>query len=191
METAQLTSIPAVARELLRLIGEDPSRKELKKTPERFSKAIMELTAGYSMDIESIVNGAIYPANAMTGLVLIRDIEFHSLCEHHLLPFHGKMHIGYLPNKKIIGLSKIPRIVQAFSRRLQLQEKLTHQVASCVNDLLEPEGVAVFTQARHMCLEMRGAKAKGSAMITTCYLGKFRDCPATRAEFLSLIKSNQ
>ncbi len=188
METEQLTSIPAVVRELLRLIGEDPSRKELKKTPERFSKAIMELTAGYSMDIESIVNDAIYPSKEATGLVLIRDIEFHSLCEHHLLPFHGKIHVGYIPNQKIIGLSKIPRIVQMYSRRLQLQEQLTHQIANALDGLLAPEGIGVLAEARHMCLEMRGAKAKNSNMLTTCYLGKFRDCPTTRAEFLSLIK---
>ncbi|MBI4062748.1 MAG: GTP cyclohydrolase I FolE [Elusimicrobia bacterium] len=187
LETQKIRSIPDVARELLELIGEDPNRRGVKKTPERFARAISELAGGYNQDIDALINGAIYPAEGNTGLVLVKDISFHSLCEHHLLPFSGKVSVAYLPNEKIIGLSKIPRIVQVFSRRLQLQERLTNQIAQTVEAKLNPLGVGVLIKGRHMCLEMRGAKATGSEMITSAYLGKIKDCPTTRAEFLNLI----
>ncbi|MBI2069744.1 MAG: GTP cyclohydrolase I FolE [Elusimicrobia bacterium] len=186
MET-KTRSIPDVVRELISLIGEDPSRLGLKKTPERFAKAISELTSGYNLDTDAIVNGAVYPAEGNSGLILVRDISFHSLCEHHLLPFHGKAYVAYMPDEKIIGLSKIPRIVQVFARRLQLQERLTRQIAQAVETKLNPLGVGVIVKARHMCLEMRGAKAAGSEMVTSVYLGKFKDCSMTRSEFLNLI----
>ncbi|MBI4369856.1 MAG: GTP cyclohydrolase I, partial [Elusimicrobia bacterium] len=143
-------SIPDVARELLSLIGEDPHRTGIKKTPERFAKAISELTSGYAQDIDAVVNGAVYPAQEHSGMVIVRDISFYSLCEHHLLPFHGRVSVGYMPQEKIIGLSKIPRIVQIFSRRLQLQERLTRQIAAAINDKLQPAGVGVLARARHM-----------------------------------------
>ena len=182
-------SIPDVVRELLTLIGEDHQRLGLKKTPERFARAISELASGYSMDVEAIINGAIYPSEGKTGLILVRDINFYSLCEHHLLPFHGKAYVGYIPDQKIIGLSKIPKIVNVFARRLQLQERLTNQVAQTIAEELSPIGVGVIIKARHMCLEMRGAKASGSKMVTSAYLGKIKDCPVTRSEFLQLISS--
>lgn len=189
MENTKLRSIPDVIKELLVLIGEDPARPGIKKTPERFAKAITELTSGYSMDIKAIVNGAIYPAEGNNGLILVRDIHFSSLCEHHLLPFQGKAHVGYIPNQKIIGLSKIPRIVNVFSRRLQLQERLSRQIAEALQEQLNPLGIGIAIEAAHMCLETRGAKAKGSTMRTTYYLGKLQDCPTTRSEFLQLINS--
>ncbi len=189
MENVKIRSIPEVVRELLILIGEDPGRAGIKKTPERFAKAITEITSGYSMDLNAIVNGAIYPSEGEGGLILVRDIHFSSLCEHHLLPFQGNAHVGYIPNQHIVGLSKIPRIVQMFSKRLQLQERLTRQIALSIEEMLGPAGVGVVIEARHMCLEMRGAKAKGSAMMTSYYLGKFKDCPLTRSEFLQMIRS--
>ncbi|MEK6543663.1 MAG: GTP cyclohydrolase I FolE [Elusimicrobiota bacterium] len=180
-------SLPQVARELIRLIGEDTQRPGLKKTPERFAKALAELTSGYSMDLDTLINGAIYPAPARKGMVLVQGIRFHSLCEHHMLPFSGLAHVAYLPQERIVGLSKIPRIVNMYSRRLQLQEQLTDQIAQALESTLAPQGVAVMIAAQHACLQMRGAKAGGSEMVTTTYLGRFDTCGATRNEFLNLI----
>lgn len=183
-------SIPEVVRQLLKLIDPDPERIALKKTPQRFAKTITELTAGYAMDPKTIANGAVYPAKKTHSLIVVNNIAFYSLCEHHLLPFFGKVHIGYIPNKKIIGLSKIPRIVQVFSRRLQLQERLIEEIARSLEEILEPLGIGVIARARHMCLEMRGAKAKNSEMLTSFYSGKMRERPSLRKEFFNLLSLN-
>lgn len=183
-------SIPEMVRQLLASIGENPSRLGLKKTPERFAKAFTELTAGYSMDLDTIINGAMYPLQGDAQLVVVRDIPFSSLCEHHLLPFNGVTHVAYIPKNRIIGLSKIPRIVQMYARRLQVQEHMTQQIADALERKLEPEGVGVIVEASHMCMEMRGIRSKGAKMATSVYRGKIRDCQATRSEFLALCKGS-
>ena len=172
--------------EILRDLGENPSRDGLLKTPERASKALRYLTSGYQTKLEDIVNGALFDVKT-TGMVIVRDIEFYSLCEHHMLPFFGKMHVAYLPGKKVIGLSKIPRIVDMFARRLQVQEQLTEQVAQAVTEILEPRGVGVIAEARHFCMMMRGVEKQHSGTITSTMLGDFRSKKATRDEFLSLV----
>lgn len=174
-------------RELLHLLGEDPEREELLKTPQRAAKALRELTSGYGTDLGALLQGALFDAPS-SEIILIKDIAVHSVCEHHLLPFFGKAHVAYLPDKKIIGLSKVPRLVQALSRRLQLQERLTVQIAEALNSALVPLGVAVVVEARHLCMEMRGAHAEHSSTVTSAMLGRFRDDPRTRQEFLSLIR---
>ncbi len=174
-------------REVLAHLGEDPSREGLRRTPERADKALRFLTSGYSMNLDEIVNGALF-AHDCDEMVLVKDIEFFSLCEHHLLPFYGKIHVAYLPKKKVIGLSKIPRIVDMFARRLQLQERLTQQVAEAVHQVLEPRGVGVVCEARHFCMMMRGVEKQHSGTVTSSMLGGFRTRKATRDEFLSLIR---
>lgn len=171
---------------LLKNAGENPQRAGLKKTPERFLETWKFLTSGYSLGIEKLVNGAVYPAED-NNMVVIKDIDFFSLCEHHLLPFFGKMHIGYIPRKKIIGLSKIPRIVELFSRRLQVQERMTSQIANAIENSIKPAGVAVVADAIHTCMAMRGVQKVNSKTITSCMLGAFKKNPATRNEFLQLI----
>ena len=171
---------------ILEQLGEDPNREGLLRTPERAEKALRFLTSGYQMDIDSIVNGALF-THECDGMVVVKDIEFFSMCEHHLLPFFGKMHVGYLPDKKVIGLSKIPRIVDAFARRLQLQERLTQQVAETIRDVLQPHGVGVICEARHFCMMMRGVEKQHSGTLTSFMLGDFRDRKETRDEFLSLV----
>ncbi len=173
-------------REVLRLLGEDPEREGLAQTPERAQKALQYLTSGYTADIQKTVNGALFDVE-YDEIVIVRDIEFFSMCEHHMLPFFGKMHVAYLPGKKVIGLSKIPRIVDIFARRLQIQERLTKQVADTLNELLSPQGVAVICEARHFCMMMRGVEKQHSGAITSAMLGAFRDNKETRAELLSLV----
>ena len=173
-------------REVIKALGEDPEREGLLRTPERTEKALKYLTSGYAADIHEIVNGALFEVQ-YDEVVIVRDIEFFSMCEHHMLPFFGKMHIAYLPGKKVIGLSKIPRIVDVFARRLQIQERLTQQVAETLQELLSPRGVAVICEARHFCMMMRGVEKQHSGAITSAMLGAFRDNKETRTELLSLV----
>jgi GTP cyclohydrolase IA len=177
-------------KSILEQLGEDPTREGLVQTPQRAAKALRYLTSGYQMDVESIVNGALF-THACDEMVIVRDIEFFSMCEHHLLPFFGKIHVGYLPDKKVIGLSKIPRIVDMFARRLQLQERLTQQVAETLQDVLQPRGVAVICEARHFCMMMRGVEKQHSGTMTSSMLGAFRSRKETRDEFLSLVRKQQ
>jgi GTP cyclohydrolase I len=178
----------SVERILLEL-GEDPKREGLLRTPERAEKAMKYLTSGYDTNVEELVNGAIF-AEKCDEMVLVKDIEFFSLCEHHMLPFYGKAHVAYLPNNKVIGLSKIPRIVDMFARRLQVQERLTQQVAQCLQDVLQPRGVGVVIEARHFCMMMRGVEKQHSGTVTSAMLGAMRQRKETRDEFLALIRLN-
>ncbi len=173
-------------REIIRAVGEDPERSGLLSTPLRSEKALRYLTSGYAADIKKIVNSALFDVE-YDEIVIVRDIEFYSMCEHHLLPFFGKMHVAYLPGSKVIGLSKIPRIVDVFARRFQIQERLTQQVAETLQEILQPRGVAVICEARHFCMMMRGVGKQHSGAITSTMLGAFRDDKGTRAELLSLI----
>jgi len=172
---------------LLMELGEDPSREGLKNTPERVEKSLKFLTSGYMTNIDELVNGALYQEN-YDEMVIVKDIDLFSLCEHHLLPFLGKCHVAYLPKGQIIGLSKIPRIVDAFSRRLQVQERLTYQIAECLEKILQPKGVAVVIEALHMCMSMRGVQKQSSYTTTSSMLGSFKSDARTRSEFLSLIQ---
>lgn len=174
--------------DILLELGENPEREGLVRTPARAEKALKFLTSGYQVDINKIVNGAIFNENC-DEMVMVKDIEFFSLCEHHLLPFMGKMHVAYLPNGKVIGLSKIPRIVDAFARRLQLQERLTQQVAETVQEVLGARGVGVIAEARHFCMMMRGVEKQHSGTVTSAMLGAFRTQKETRDEFLSLVRT--
>lgn len=173
-------------KEILSLLGEDPARDGLLRTPERVGKALQFLTSGYHTDIHQIVNGAFYEVK-YDEMVVVKDIEFFSLCEHHMLPFFGKMHVAYLPKSRVIGLSKIPRIVDAFARRLQIQERLTQQVAQTLKEVLDPVGVGVICEARHLCMMMRGVEKQHSGATTSAMLGAFRRRKETRDEFLSLV----
>jgi GTP cyclohydrolase I len=179
-------NIAAHMREVIIALGEDIQRDGLARTPERVEKALQYLTSGYSADLAQIVNGALFEVN-YDEVVIVRDIEFFSMCEHHMLPFFGKMHVAYLPDKKVIGLSKIPRLVDVFARRLQIQERLTQQVAETIQRLIEPKGVAVICEARHFCMMMRGVEKQHSGAITSAMLGAFRDSKDTRDELLSLV----
>ncbi|MCX7017736.1 MAG: GTP cyclohydrolase I FolE [bacterium] len=174
--------------EILRLMGEDPTREGLRRTPLRVARAYEFLTSGCSMTIDQIVNNAIFNEE-YDEIVSIKNIHFFSLCEHHMLPFFGIANIGYLPNGKVIGLSKIPRIVDMFARRLQVQERLTMEVANCINEILQPRGVAVVMEAWHLCMMMRGVEKQDSLTVTSCMLGAFRNSPQTRAEFMTLCGS--
>ncbi|HIC18452.1 TPA: GTP cyclohydrolase I FolE [Candidatus Poribacteria bacterium] len=168
-------------------IEEDPARQGLIKTPYRAAKALQFLTQGYTQNVDAIVNGAIFDEE-FDDMVIVRDIEFYSLCEHHILPFFGKCHVGYIPNKKIVGLSKVPRIIDMLARRLQVQERLTDQIAQVVNELIQPQGIAVVMEAQHMCMMIRGVEKQRSSTITNVMLGTFRAKDSTRAEFLQSIK---
>ena len=179
-------SIACMMNKILLKIGEDPSREGLVRTPLRAEKALRFLTSGYQTDVQSIVNGALFNEQC-DEMVVVKDIEFYSMCEHHLLPFFGTMHVAYLPKGKVIGLSKIPRIVDMFARRLQLQERLTHEVAETIQKVLEPKGVGVICEARHFCMMMRGVEKQHSGTVTSAMLGAFRDRKETRDEFLSLV----
>jgi GTP cyclohydrolase I len=184
------SSIAANVREMLRALGEDPEREGLLRTPERSERAMRFLTSGYSADLEKIVNQALFDVQ-YDEIVIVRDIEFFSMCEHHLLPFFGKVHVGYLPDKKVIGLSKIPRIVDVFARRFQIQERMTQQIAETIQQYVKPRGVAVVCEARHFCMMMRGVEKQHSGAITSAMLGAFRDSKETRDEFLSLIAQRE
>ena len=173
-------------REILSSLGEDPAREGLQRTPHRVEQALRFLTSGYRTDVQKIVNGALYEVK-YDEMVVVKDIEFFSLCEHHLLPFFGKIHVAYLPRNRVIGLSKIPRIVDVFARRLQIQERLTQQVAQTIQDTIEPVGVGVICEARHFCMMMRGVEKQHSGAMTSAMLGAFRDLKETRDEFLSLV----
>ena len=172
---------------ILESIGEDVKREGLRSTPKRAAEAFRFLTKGYNEDIEKIVNNAIFESDA-SEIVLVKDIELYSMCEHHLMPFIGKAHVAYIPNGKVIGLSKIARIVEVYARRLQIQENLTRQIAETVEKYTEAQGVAVVIEAKRLCMMMRGVEKQNSEMITSCVLGEFHDDPSTRAEFFSLIK---
>jgi GTP cyclohydrolase IA len=175
-------------QQILRSLGEDSEREGLKLTPMRVEKALKYLTSGYETRIEDIVNGAVFSVQ-YDEMVIVKDIEFYSMCEHHMLPFFGKMHVAYLAKNKVLGLSKIPRIVDAFARRLQIQERLTQQVAHCLEEMLEPLGVGVICEASHFCMMMRGVEKQGSSTVTSTMLGAFRNRKETRDEFLSLVKA--
>lgn len=172
---------------LLVELGENPRRQGLRATPERVSRALRELTDGYGVRPEDVVAGAIFDQD-YDEMVLVKDIPFYSLCEHHMLPFFGQCHVGYLPKGRVVGLSKVPRLVEVFSHRLQIQEQLTRQIAEALNDALQPRGVGVVVEARHLCMEMRGVESPGGQMITSCMLGTFRRDPRTRAELLDLVR---
>lgn len=174
-------------REILRALGEDPSREGLLATPMRSEKALRFLTSGYTADIHKIINGAIFNERC-DEMVVVKDIEFFSLCEHHLLPFYGRAHVAYIPKNKIIGLSKIPRLVDVFARRLQVQERMTQQIAACIQEVLDPQGVAVITEARHFCMMMRGVEKQHSSTTSSAMLGEFRHRKETRDEFLSHVR---
>jgi GTP cyclohydrolase IA len=179
--------IESLTRDLLIALGEDPSREGLEKTPQRVEASFKFLTRGYHQDIEKVLNNAIFQED-YDEMVVVRDIDFFSLCEHHLLPFYGKAHVAYLPDGKIIGLSKIPRVVDVFARRLQVQERLTSQIADCFMQQLKPKGVAVVMDAIHLCTAMRGVEKKDSFCLTSSMLGRFRSDSRSRQEFLSLIR---
>jgi len=183
-------SIAPLMREVLRRLGEDPSREGLVRTPERADRALRFLTSGYTMNLEKIVNGALFSVK-YDEMVIVKDIEFFSLCEHHILPFFGKIHVAYIPRDKVIGLSKIPRIVDMYARRLQVQERLTQEVAECIQSVLNPRGVGVVCEARHFCMMMRGVEKQHSGTVTSAMLGGFRERKETRDEFLSLIAQNR
>jgi len=176
-----------VVKDFLVWIGEEPNREGLKDTPKRVVKMYEELTAGYRMKLSDIINNAIFYEETIKDMIVLKDIDFFSLCEHHILPFFGKCHIGYIPRKKIIGISKLARIVEMYSKRLQLQERLTNQIASTIYEVLEPLGVGVVVEATHLCMVMRGIKKQNARMITSSMLGVFRENISTRSEFLSLI----
>lgn len=177
-----------IIQELLIKIGENPDREGLLKTPKRVADAYKFLTSGYTADINKIVNGAIFEEETK-GMVLVKDIELYSLCEHHLLPFFGRAYIGYIPKKKIIGISKIPRIVDMFARRLQIQERLTEEIAQAINEIIEPMGIAVVIKAKHLCMMMRGVEKQNSTLFTSSMLGVFQSSSITRNEFLDLIRT--
>ena len=171
---------------ILKEIGENPDRAGLIDTPKRAAKAMEFLTHGYSMNIDEVINGALFPSDT-DEMVIVKNIELYSMCEHHMLPFIGKCHVAYIPNGKVIGLSKIARIVDVFARRLQIQENLTNESANCMVEITEAAGAAVIIEAQHMCMMMRGVEKQNSVMTTSCMLGAFRNSQSTRAEFLSLL----
>ena len=189
-ETAESGSIPELVRKMFVEVGEDPNREGLQQTPERFEKAFRFLTSGYDQDPAKILNGAMFSV-CYDEMVVVKDIEMYSLCEHHLLPFFGKCHVAYLPNKKVVGLSKIARLVNMYARRLQIQERLTNQIANTIQEQLNPQGVGVIIEARHLCMVMRGVEKQNSLAVTSAMLGAFRDNKETRDEFLSLVKGSK
>jgi GTP cyclohydrolase I len=187
-QTDSLDSLKEHYTKVLDLIGEDSSREGLIKTPERVAKAMQFLTQGYDINPSEILESAMFSED-YSQMVLIKEIEFYSLCEHHLLPFFGKAHIAYIPDGKILGLSKVPRVVDAFSRRLQVQERLTNEIRDCIQNTLKPKGVAVVMEARHLCMQMRGVEKQNSMTTTSAFSGAFLDSEKTRLEFMNLITS--
>ncbi|MGH9776495.1 MAG: GTP cyclohydrolase I FolE [Candidatus Acidiferrales bacterium] len=177
-------------RKIIALLGEDPNRDGLRRTPERFEKTMRFLTGGYQKDPDKILNGAMFSV-CYDQMVVVKDIEVYSLCEHHLLPFFGKCHVGYIPNKKVVGLSKIARLVNMYARRLQIQERLTSQIAKAIEQRISPEGVGVIIEAQHLCMVMRGVEKQNSSAVTSAMLGAFRENKQTRDEFLSLIRTDK
>jgi len=191
LEESSNEEFRALVRRQLELIGEDPDREGLKRTPQRVAASLAWLTRGYEMDVEHVVNGALFDAEGASNMVMVRDIELYSLCEHHLLPFYGRAHVAYIPKGKIVGLSKLPRLVEVFARRLQVQERLTEQIATAVDEVLKPQGVGVVVEAYHLCMMMRGVEKQNSKTITSAVRGLFRSDPRTREEFLTLAYSRQ
>ena len=189
-ETEASGNIADLVRQMIVQLGEDPNREGLRRTPERFEKALRFLTSGYRQDPAKILNGAMFSVT-YDEMVVVKDIEVYSLCEHHLLPFFGKCHVAYIPNKKVVGLSKIARLVNMYARRLQIQERLTSQIAHTLEDQLSPQGVGVIVEARHLCMVMRGVEKQNSAAMTSAMLGVFRENKQTRDEFLSLIRGGK
>jgi len=185
--TAAALSTQEIYRELLRRIGEDPARDGLAQTPERVEKAMAFLTQGYAMDVPTVLNDALFEVD-YDEMVMVRDVEFYSLCEHHLLPFFGKVHVAYVPRGRVIGLSKIPRLVEMYSRRLQVQERMTTQIADAIVQAIEPQGVGVIVEAQHLCMMMRGVEKQHSATVTSAMRGVFKTQTQTRNEFLSLVR---
>ncbi len=173
--------------DILLEIGENPNREGLIKTPQRVAKAWQYITSGYNQNLDEVLNGAVFHDEENNNMIIVKDIEMYSMCEHHLLPFFGKCHVGYIPRNKIIGLSKIPRIVDMFARRLQVQERLTTQIAQTLQEILDPVGIGVVMEAKHLCSMMRGVEKQNSAMVTSAVYGELHDCPETRAEFFELI----
>ncbi len=182
-----IENLEIIVKQLLENLGENPKRNGLQETPKRVAKSFAFLTKGYQQDIDELLNGALFPIE-YDEMVIVRDIDFFSLCEHHLLPFFGKCHVGYIPNKHVVGLSKIPRVVDAFSRRLQVQERLTVQIAHTLQNKLKPHGVGVVMEARHLCMSMRGVERQNTVAVTSEMLGVFRKQQQTRDEFLTLIR---
>ena len=183
---SKATGLQSLVERILRAVGEDPKREGLLKTPERVEKSLKFLTSGYDIDVEKLVNDALYSEN-YNEMVIVKDIDVYSLCEHHMLPFFGKCHVAYLPQGKIIGLSKVPRLIDAYSRRLQVQERLTTEIAQCIQSIVKPAGVAVVIDALHLCMSMRGVAKQNSYTTTSSMLGCFKDDARTRSEFLSLL----
>jgi GTP cyclohydrolase IA len=182
--------IAKLIEQLLVELGQDPHRDGLERTPDRVEKALRYLTSGYAKDPREVLNDALFVED-YDEMVVVKDIDFFSLCEHHLIPFFGRCHVAYMPNQKIVGLSKIPRLVEMFSRRLQVQERLTTQIATTIDDVLQPRGVAVVMEALHLCMVMRGVEKQNSKAVTSAMLGQFRNRPETRAEFMELIRSGR
>jgi GTP cyclohydrolase IA len=185
--TYNASAMQDLVRQMLAGLGEDPDREGLLSTPRRVEKSLKFLTSGYAVNIDTLINQALFTVD-YSEMVIVKDIDFYSLCEHHLLPFFGTCHVAYLPRTKVIGLSKIPRIVDAFSRRLQVQERLTNQIASTIQDAIDPLGVAVVMEGTHLCMAMRGVEKQKSAAVTSAMLGTFREDARTRTEFLTLIR---
>jgi GTP cyclohydrolase IA len=183
-------SVADLVRKMIALVGEDPNRDGLRKTPERFEKAFKFLTSGYHQNLDHVLNGATFSV-CYDEMVLVKDIEFFSLCEHHLLPFFGKAHVAYLPDKRVIGLSKVARLVNMFARRLQIQERMTSQIAKAIEEKIAPQGVGVIIEARHLCMQMRGVEKQHGSAVTSAMLGAFRHNKQTRDEFLSLVGSKK
>jgi GTP cyclohydrolase I len=183
-------SIADLVRKMIALIGEDPNREGLRKTPERFEKALKFLTSGYNQNLDNVLNGATFSVH-YDEMVVVKDIEFFSLCEHHLLPFFGKAHVAYLPSKRVLGLSKIARLVNMYARRLQIQERMTSQIAQAIEEKISPEGVGVIIEARHLCMQMRGVEKQHGQAVTSAMLGSFRHNKQTRDEFLSLVRQSR
>jgi len=181
------TKMQDIIRQLLAELGENPSREGLLDTPKRVEKSMRFLTSGYQADVDAVLNNALFTVD-YSEMVIVKDIDFYSMCEHHLLPFFGRCHVAYLPNGRVLGLSKIPRLVEIFSRRLQIQERLTNQIAETIKDKVQPLGVAVVMEAAHLCMSMRGVEKQNSVAVTSAMIGGFRDDARTRMEFLELIK---